>query len=121
MQPRVPRSYDASVVALVHDIRSCPREDDRSLVGMDAAGWIGIVAPLVSYFGPSRAFVIRAVKSLVASENDLWVDGVHGEHGKADITAAGGAAVGRYRRARRVVVCANVARARALGRRLRPR
>src|SRR5947208_13545174 len=75
---------------------------------MDAARWIGIVAPLVSYFGPSRAFVIRAVKSLVASENDLWVDGVHGEHGKADITAAAGAAVGTDRRARRVVVCANV-------------
>ena len=87
---------------------------------MDAAGWIGIVAPLVSYFGPSRAFVIRAVKSLVASENDLWVDGIHGEHGKADITAAAGAAVGTDRRARRVVIRTNVRSAGATGWYLNP-
>jgi hypothetical protein len=39
------------------------------------------------YFGPGHAFVIRAVKSLVTSEDDVWIEGIHGEHPEADIIA----------------------------------
>ena len=60
---------------------------------MDTLGGIGTVPPLVSYFCPGRAFVIRAIKSLVASKNDLWVERIYGERREANTTVGVGAAV----------------------------
>ena len=86
------RFYSASIIAIVHDARSCLRKGDHSLVGVDAVRRIGI-APPMSYLSPGYAFVIRAVKSHVACQDVLWVEWIHSEHPEADATVGIGAAV----------------------------
>ena len=38
------------------------------------------------YFIPGRSFVCGPVESQVASQDDLWVSGIHREHLEADVT-----------------------------------
>src|SRR4029077_2303010 len=51
LQPGIRRCYNTSIIAIVHHARSCPREGDHSLVGMDGR------TPPMPYFSPSQASV----------------------------------------------------------------
>jgi hypothetical protein len=61
------------------------------MTSLDAAGRVGIVSPLISYFSPAHTFVLGAVKGHVACEDDVWVERIHSEHPKADTVGIGAA------------------------------
>ena len=78
LSPVVRGFYNTSIIAVISDARSCSRESDHSLVGMD------VNAPPRLYLSPCYAFVVGAVKSHVASEDDTWIEGIHIEHSNPD-------------------------------------